>query len=114
MEIINDPLQHRTLLEALLDYQQDTDSPHAAPFLHMLIAQGVDIDTTGKLDENLLQRAIRQNKQRSAQWLVESGANTKRLTPEQEQALQQLLSQETDPSRSDGIYRKRCINHRYN
>lgn len=114
VEAVRDPLWHITLLEALLDFHYDTGSPQATPFLQMLIARGVDIDAIGKNEETLLQSAIRQGKKRSAQWLIESGANTNHLTLEQEQALQQLLSQETDPSRSDDIYPKRCINHRHN
>lgn len=110
---VSDPLWQNTLLEALLDFHYDTGSPQATPFLQMLIAHGVAIDAIEKYGETLLQSAIRQEKKRSAQWLIESGADTSHLTQEQEQALQQLLSQETDPSRSDDTYPKRCINHRH-
>jgi Ankyrin repeats (many copies) len=114
VKTIRDPLWHNTPLEALLDFHYETGSPQAAPFLQMLIAHGVDIDTVEKNDKTLLQSAIQQGKKQSAQWLIESGADTSYLTLEQEQALQQLLSGETGPSRSGDIFFKRCVNHRYN
>lgn len=62
VKTIRDPLWHNTPLEALLDFHYETGSPQAAPFLQMLIAHGVNINTVEKNDKTLLQSAIQQGK----------------------------------------------------